>query len=91
MPEKTGERLLMFYGTECPHCHTMMPLVDKLEKEAKVKVARLEVWHDAKNADLLQKADRGFCGGVPFFYNEKTKKWICGSASYEKLKAWAGK
>jgi len=23
----------MFYGKECPHCHKMMPLVEKLEKE----------------------------------------------------------
>jgi len=27
---------------------------------------------------------------VPFFFNMKTKKWICGSDSYENLKKWAG-
>ena len=28
-----GERLLDFYGTECPHCIEMDPLVERLEKE----------------------------------------------------------
>ena len=29
------------------------------------------------------------CGGVPFFYNTQTKKFICGDANYGILKAWA--
>ena len=79
----------MFYGTECEHCHEMMPLVERLEKEERIKIERVEVWHNGKNASLLEKYDRGFCGGVPFFYNTKTEKWICGSANYDDLKAWA--
>ncbi|MBS3083804.1 hypothetical protein J4423_03300 [Candidatus Pacearchaeota archaeon] len=78
-----------FYGTECVHCHEMTPLVEKLEKEEKVKVERLEVWHNAANAKKLQEFDKGRCGGVPFFYNDKTGKFICGSTTYDKLKEWA--
>lgn len=81
--------LLEFYGTECPHCNVMHPLVAKLEKEFKVSVEKLEVWHNARNAQLFEQTDKGYCGGVPFFFNKKTGKWICGSTSYEKLKAWA--
>ena len=81
--------LLEFYGTECPHCNEMKPVIDKLEKEEKVKVERIEVWHDEANAKLMQKYDNGKCGGVPFFFNTKTSKWICGSTSYEDLKQWA--
>jgi thiol-disulfide isomerase/thioredoxin len=81
--------LLMFTGTECTHCHEMEPLVEKLEKETGVKVEKLEVWHNAKNAETLQQLDKGFCGGIPFFFNRKTGKWICGSTSYENLKKWA--
>lgn len=33
--------------------------------------------------------DKDFCGGVPFFYNTKTNKWICGEADYDTLKKWA--
>lgn len=81
--------LLMFSGTECVHCHTMFPLIDKLEKEEHIKIKKIEVWHNAKNAAILRKLDDGKCGGVPFFYNENTKKTICGSVSYEILKKWA--
>lgn len=84
-----GSSLIMFFGTECTHCHEMDPLVDRLEKEENVKVDRLEVWHDSKNAKLLKEYDKDFCGGVPFFMNTKTGKWICGEAEYGELKNWA--
>jgi hypothetical protein len=67
----------------------MDPLVDRLEEEAEVKIARLEVWHNEENATLLQQLDKDYCGSVPFFYNKKTGKWICGNTTYEKLKDWA--
>ncbi|MEK6893981.1 MAG: thioredoxin family protein [Nanoarchaeota archaeon] len=81
--------LIMFYGTECVHCHEMMPMVEKLEKELKVKVERVETWHNAANAQKLAKCDKDRCGGVPLFYNDKTDKYICGSCEYEDLKKWA--
>jgi len=79
----------MFNGTECTHCHEMEPLVQRLEQELKVKVERLEVWHHEDNALLLRKLAAGKCGGIPFFFNEDSGKWICGAASYDKLKEWA--
>ena len=84
--------LLMFYGTECTHCHEMMPLVKKLEKEIGVKVKQIETWHNSMNKKKLESTP-GYsdCGGVPFFYNEKTKKTMCGSTSYDNLKKWAEK
>lgn len=81
----------MFYGTECVHCHEMMPLVKKLEQETGVKVEMIETWHSAVNKKKLDSIDKGKCGGVPYFYNEDSKAWICGSADYAKLKKWAGK
>jgi len=48
------KRIIMFYGAECPHCHAMMPLVERLEKEEKVKVDRREVWHNERNADAMR-------------------------------------
>jgi len=67
----------------------MEPLVERLEAEEGVKVARLEVWHNDANARLMREHDKGFCGGVPFFFNKKTEQWICGGADYERLKKWA--
>ena len=84
-----ADDLMEFYGTECPHCIEMEPLIKKLEKETKLKIKRYEVWHNEKNKALFEKTDNGKCGGVPFFYNKKSGKFICGSGSYKELKEWA--
>ena len=81
--------LLEFYGSECPHCVVMHELVERLQTEEKVKVDAYEVWHNDENAKKLEELDKDMCGGVPFFYNTETKKFICGEDSYEVLKAWA--
>jgi len=67
----------------------MAPLVDQVEKETGIAVDRLEVWYDEANMKTLESYDKNCCGGVPFFYNTETKKWLCGEVSYEELKAWA--
>ena len=80
--------LLEFYGTECHFCIEMKPMIEKLEKELKLKIEKIEVWHNSKNAELLKKYDKGLCGGVPFFFNKKTGTFICGFADYDELKNW---
>jgi hypothetical protein len=67
----------------------MAPLVERLEQEEGINIAKLEVWHNEANATRMKEYDKGYCGGVPFFYNKKTGKWICGEADYERLKKWA--
>lgn len=79
----------MYHGEDCPHCRNMDAPVKKLERELKIKVMQKEVWHNEANAEELRKADDGKCGGVPFFYNKKNKKWICGECDYAELKRWA--
>lgn len=82
--------LLNFFGKECPHCEKMAVLVDRLEKEEGVTIEKIEVWHNDENMKKLEAIDNGdLCGGVPFFYNTETKKWVCGESEYEELKAWA--
>ena len=77
-----------FYGEECPHCHTMLPLIEKINK-AGAKIEVLETWHNDANAIILEEKDTGLCGGVPFLYNDKSKQWICGETDEETLKKWA--
>ena len=84
-----AKELLMFYGTECPHCHEMDPLVEKLEKELKLKVKKLEVWHNEANLRKMKEVDKSRCTGVPYFYNEATGESICGAVDYPVLKKWA--
>lgn len=67
----------------------MHVLVDKLQSEEGLQVERLEVWHNEENQKKLLELDKNLCGGVPFFYNTKTNKYICGEASYQELKDWA--
>jgi len=84
--------LYEFYGEECPHCQKMRKLTDKLMKEnPAISVVRKEVWHNKENMKLIKELDTNDgCGGVPFFYNGKTKGWLCGEVEYEELVAWAG-
>lgn len=86
MPE---EDLLEFYGTECVHCKAVGPLIERLRVEEQIEIQRLEVWHNEKNAALMRQLDKGYCGGVPFFYSKRTGKWLCGSVDYETLRRWA--
>lgn len=90
-------KLIMFHGRECPHCNNMMPLVDKLEKETGIKLKKLEVWHNEKNADLMRSYREiifQVCGGqlrTPTFLNTENHEVLCGEVEYKKLKEWATK
>ncbi len=81
--------LLEFYGDTCPHCIEMNPMVEKVEKDLGVTIEKLEVWNNEENAKRLEGIDNGLCGGVPFFYNEETKTFICGSSDEETVTRWA--
>ena len=78
-----------FYGETCPHCISMKPLVEQVEKEFGVQIEKLEVWNDKENAAELAKLDNGKCGGVPFFINTESGAFICGGTDAESLKKWA--
>jgi thiol-disulfide isomerase/thioredoxin len=88
-------KLLMFHGQECPHCHRMMPRVEKLEQETGIRFDKHEVWHDEANQDLMRSYKDTImakCGGqlrVPTFLNPGTKDVLCGEVEYDNLKAWA--
>jgi len=91
------KKLLMFHGRECPHCKRMMPIVDRLAKEAGIEVEKIEVWHEEKNADLMRSYRPVIapkCGGqlkTPTFFNTETEDVLCGEVEYEALKDWASK
>ncbi|MBI2326734.1 thioredoxin family protein [Candidatus Curtissbacteria bacterium] len=80
--------LIKFYGQECGFCHQMEPLDERLEKELRVKLERLEVWHNEENANKMFSLQTG-CQGVPMYYNEDSKAVLCGAVDYDVLKGWA--
>lgn len=53
--------LVKYYGTECVHCNEMEPMVKEVEKELKVEIDRIEVWHDSKNQAEFMKEAEGKC------------------------------
>ena len=81
--------LIEYYGNDCKYCEKMAPVVQQLENDLSVKLVRKEIWHDPGNLADFTKVAAGKCDGIPFFWNKKTSKFICGSASYKELKACA--
>ncbi len=81
--------LKFFYGTECPHCEEIVPLLLRLEQENNITVERVECWHNEVNARLLESADRERCGGVPFLWNSDSDSFLCGEVTFAELKDWA--
>jgi len=85
--------VIMFHGASCPHCHHMMPVVDRLIKEG-FKIEKKEVWNNEDNAKemrSLRDIITPSCGdglGVPAFVDKEKRKAICGECSYEELKEW---
>ena len=79
--------LIEFFGKECPHCIQMHPIIEKLKGEG-IAIEQYEVWHDPKNAAKMEQYDRGYCGGVPFFVNTTSKKFVCGGMAEKDLRAW---
>jgi len=81
--------LIQFKGKGDDYCAQMEPLKEQLKEELGVEIRCFEVWYNSKNLELLQRLDRGRCGGVPFFYNKRSRRYICGATTYANLKAWA--
>ena len=89
--EEDGGRphLLMFRGHGDDYCKSMEPLLAKLEEDLGVKVRVFEVWYERKHLDFMRQLDNDRCGGVPFFFNKRTRMHICGATTYENMLLWA--
>ncbi len=87
------KNLLMFSGTECPHCARMRPLLIKLESETGIMVEERDTWKKQSDFRLLENYQDATgddeCRGIPFFYNVTNKTFLCGEVNYKQLKDWA--
>jgi thiol-disulfide isomerase/thioredoxin len=85
--------LLMFVGTDCPHCMAMRPLLAKLAFDTGIVVEERDTWKNQSDYRLLENYQEKIgdkdCDGIPFFYNTKTEKYLCGEVNYKTLKKWA--
>ena len=86
---------LFFYGTDCPHCEAMRPLMAKLAFDTGIVFDERDVWKNQSDFRLYENYQNAVmkkdpeCAGLPFFYNPKTGTYLCGEVSYKELKAWA--
>merc|ERR1712129_605923 len=89
--EETQPHLIGFYAEQSMEAKRMKYLGDLLEKEIPgTKIVWLEAWQNPLNERLRATIDlRNQCGGVPYLFNRKTGKVLCGVVAYDKLRAWA--
>ena len=80
--------LLYFYGNDCKHCEEMNNVIKRLEDEDFL-IEWQEVFDNKDNEAVMISYDKDRCGGVPFFYNTETDKYICGEAGYLEARALA--
>lgn len=76
---------ILFYGNGCSHCVKVDNFIAQNNLETKFTFARLEVFEDATNADIL--ADRAqTCGldyhkiGVPLLWDDESKICVIGDS-----------
>lgn len=82
---KKLDHIIEFYGETCPHCISMRPVIEQLEKDEGIEIRKLEVWNDEDNKKLMMEYEDIIgeaCGGfaaVPSFVNTETKQALCGA------------
>eukprot|EP00929_Paragymnodinium_shiwhaense_P116175 TRINITY_DN8549_c0_g1_i1.p2 TRINITY_DN8549_c0_g1~~TRINITY_DN8549_c0_g1_i1.p2 ORF type:complete len:166 (-),score=33.26 TRINITY_DN8549_c0_g1_i1:242-739(-) len=83
--------LIGFYADQSMEAKRMRYLGSLLEEELPgTKIVWLEAWANPINERLRATIDiKGQCGGVPYLFNRKTGKVLCGVVSYDKLRMWA--
>jgi hypothetical protein len=61
-----------------------------VESSLSVTVHRFNVWRSQLSFKLFERLDDGRkCGGLPYFYNTRTKQGICGASTAGNFKLWA--
>lgn len=79
--------LFEFYGEDCPGCLHAQKLINKFELENNIKFKKYEVWNNLANDKVFDYYDCKRCDAVPFLYNKKTDKFICGEFTEDELRS----
>mmetsp|Transcript_33348 Transcript_33348/g.61153 ORF Transcript_33348/g.61153 Transcript_33348/m.61153 type:complete len:168 (+) Transcript_33348:58-561(+) len=89
--KESKPHLIGFYAEQSMEAKRMKYLGGLLEKELPgIRIVWLETWENPLNERLRASIDlRNQCGGVPYLFNRRTGKVLCGVHSYDKLRMWA--
>lgn len=82
---------MRYLNTERHIAVRALDAVSVLELELGRPIDKLEVYKDEEHAEAYKRvggADN--CGGVPYFFNARTKQHICGLADLARIREWAG-
>ena len=86
---------IFFYGTDCPHCEAMRPLMAKLAFDTGIVFDERDVWKNQSDYRIYENYQNEVtkkdpdCVGLPFFYDIHNNTYLCGEVSYRTLKEWA--
>lgn len=89
--EERKPHLIGFYADQSMESKRMRYLAGLLEKELPgTRIVWLETWENPLNERLRATIDiKNQCGGVPYLFNRRTGKVLCGIVAYDKLRSWA--
>ena len=62
--------ILLFYSKTCPFTERAQPIIEAFEKETESEILKKEINEEKEHYIEYKNADRGRCGGVPFFINK---------------------
>jgi glutaredoxin len=74
-PAEDNSAIILFYGTECPHCQEVERYLNENKISEKVQFSQREIFHDQANSALLVEKAKS-CNvnldnlGVPFLWSE---------------------
>lgn len=54
--------ILLVWGNSCPHCHKVMPVLDKLTSQTGIKVERIDTFNESNNKAYAKMAASGKYG-----------------------------
>ncbi|MNC31301.1 hypothetical protein D3C75_796180 [compost metagenome] len=54
--------MLLVWGNSCPHCHKVMPVLDKLTSQTGIKVERIDTFNESNNKAYAKMVASGKYG-----------------------------
>ena len=88
VPHDDACYLMEFHSDNCDHCEQMEPVLRRLENDLKTKIRRINIFRRREFMGLLEAIGHDECGSLPFYYNRRTGRAICGATTYINLKRW---
>ncbi len=82
----SNAQIILYYGSECPHCHVVLDYISSNEIDKKIKIDSKEVYHNNTNQTEMVKlaqvcpeiVDSSGNIGVPLAFFIKDQKCILG-------------